>query len=168
MSHDAALIRRSHSGDASAFAELVDLHSDDIFTLCLRVLGETKAAEDTAEQVFVSAHQAIFRLSADTPIKPWLFQQTIAAMSARHEDEKAGAPPRDTTTQTDPQSDRVGTLIRSLEWPFRLAVVLRDVMGLSLAEVAAALELPIGTVRSRVHRGRLTMARDLAKPTQAR
>ena len=114
MSHDAALIRRSHSGDASAFAELVDLHSDDIFTLCLRVLGETKAAEDTAEQVFVSAHQAIFRLSADTPIKPWLFQQTIAAMSARHEDEKAGAPP--VTRPPRRTHNQIGSVPSSAVW----------------------------------------------------
>jgi RNA polymerase sigma-70 factor (ECF subfamily) len=157
MSNDADLIRRFHSGESAAFEAIVSAHQDDIYTLCLRVLGTDTTAETVAEGIFITAHQAMHRLNPETPIRPWLLQLAVDDLSGRScEDDETSETPH-------AQSAQLNELLQGLDMPFRLAVILRDVIGIVPAEIAEILEIPIGTARSRIHRGRLTMARSLNK-----
>lgn len=149
------LIRQFHSGEPAAFGLLVSEHQDDVYTLCLRVIGDAERAEAAAETIFLTAHQAMHRLDPDTQLKQWITQLAVSHLESSNESlepvDQAG---------TD-QSATVNAMLGGLDMPFRLAVILRDVLGLSEAEVASILDLPLGTARSRIHRGRLTISRSL-------
>ena len=145
MSASQALIRGCQTGDPSAFDGVVDAHKDAVYTLCLR-------AVDLAERVFLAAHQAIVRLDPETNLFHWLLGLAIA-----HVSESSGSP------STDDESAVVNAVLGELEPPFRMAVILRDVLLLEERAVADVLNIPLGTARSRIHRGRLTMARSLVE-----
>ncbi len=144
------LIRGCQAGDPSAFAGVVEAHKDAVYTLCLRALGDGERAEALAEQVFLAAHQAIVRLDPETPLQLWLLGMAIDSVTEPV-----------STTAADDDSMLVNTVLADLEPPFRMAVILRDVLQLEETDVATVLNIPIGTARSRIHRGRLTMARNL-------
>lgn len=149
------LIRRFHAGDSSAFAELVTAEQDDLYTLCLRCVGPADA-EALCETIFVAAHQAMHRLSPDTNIHQWLTRLGVDHIE-RHEHSQSDGESvlHDRSATTQSQLDR-------LELPFRIAVVMRDVLRMSEEEISDTLNLALGTARSRIHRGRLTMARGLS------
>ena len=155
MSNDADLVRRFHSGESAAFETIVSAHQDDIYTLCLRVLGSITVAEAVAESIFITAHQAMHRLNPETPIRPWLLQLAVDDLSDRTSEDDAGS------EAPHAQSAQLNGLLQRLDMPFRLAVILRDVIGIEPTEIAEILQIPIGTAHSRVHRARLTMARSL-------
>ena len=152
MSASQALIRGCQTGDPSAFGAVVDAHKDAVYTLCLRAVGDPERAEGLAEQVFLAAHQAIVRLDPETNLFHWLLELAIA-----HVSESSGSP------STDDESAVVNAVLGELEPPFRMAVILRDVLLLEERAVADVLNIPLGTARSRIHRGRLTMARSLVE-----
>ena len=152
MSASQDLIRGCQTGDSNAFVGVVETHKDAIYTLCLRATGDAAQAEDLAEQVFLAAHQAIIRLDPETNLLHWLLGLTIARV-----------PEPTTPMSTDDESAMVNTVLGELEPPFRMAVILRDVLLLEERAVADVLNIPLGTARSRIHRGRLTMARNLVE-----
>ena len=151
----ADLIRHIHSGDPAAFAEVLASEQDDVYTLCLRCLGPTDA-EAVCETVFMAAHQELNRVAVDTDLRTFLMKLTVAHIEAH---------PPGGVDDLDSLHDRSATthgLLAGLELPFRLAVVMRDILRMSEAEIADVLDLSLGTTRSRIHRGRLTMARGLS------
>ena len=151
----ADLIRRFHSGDPAAFAEALASEQDDVYTLCLRCLGPTDA-EAVCETVFVAAHQELNRVPVETDLRAFMMRLTVAHIeshSPSDSDNLGSLHDRSATTQG---------LLSELELPFRLAVVMRDILRMSEAHIADVLGLSIGTTRSRIHRGRLTMARGLS------
>ena len=128
---------------------MVEAHKDAVYTVCLRSIGDAVQAEALAEQVFLAAHQAIIRLDPETNLLHWLLSIAI---------EHATEP-----VPSDTESAVVNTVLAELEPPFRMAVILRDVLRLDEKSVAEVLDIPLGTARSRIHRGRLTMARSLVE-----
>ncbi len=151
MSESPNLIRRFHAGEPQAFAELVSAFKDDIYTLCLRMLGPD-AAENAAESIFLQAHQAMYRLDPETDLHIWMLTRTVHhTLGSNHE------PGDEDLTENSALAQRI---LDELEPTFRIAVVLRDVLRLSEEDVATILDLPIGTARSRIHRGRLTLGRN--------
>ena len=161
MTESFDLIRRFHAGDLSVFEHLVETYQEDVYTLCLRTCGDVLIAESKAEAVFTQAHRSLFRMAPDTPLREWFIGITIEAMSDFEDADSVDNPPE------DPESVVVNRVLSELDLPFRFAVILRDVLRLEEVEVATVLNLPLGTVRSRIHRGRLTMARSLAKEMEA-
>ena len=151
----ADLIRRFQSGDPAAFAEVLASEQDDVYTLCLRCLGPTDA-ETVCETVFVAAHQELNRVAVDTDLRTFMMQLTVSHLES-HAPGDSG--------NLDSLHDRSATtqgLLAELELPFRLAVIMRDILRMSEAHIADVLGLSLGTTRSRIHRGRLTMARGLS------
>jgi len=157
MLESADLIRRFHSGDSGVFESVIEDHQEDIYTLCLRSCGDINHAERLAEQIFLAAHQALYRLAPDTSLRPWLLRLAINLLEEVEPLDSVDDPPE------EQQSALVNDVLQQLDTPFRFAVMLRDVLEISESDVADILNLPLGTVRSRIHRGRLTMARSLAK-----
>ncbi len=150
----ADIIRRFHAGDPSAFAELITEEQDDIYTLCLRCVGPGDA-EALCETVFVAAHQAMHRLDPETDPHIWMMQ-----LGVDHIEGHSGS---DNGTD-DTLHDRSATtqeLLERLDLPFRIAVVMRDILRMPEERISDILDLPLGTTRSRIHRARLTMARGL-------
>lgn len=152
MSASQELIRGCQTGGQGAFSGVVEAHKDAVYTLCLRALSDAERAEDLAEKVFLAAHQAIIRLDPETNLLHWLLSLAIERVTE----------PRAASTSGD-EIAVVNTVLSELEPPFRMAVILRDVLLLDESAVAEILDIPLGTARSRIHRGRLTMARSLVE-----
>ena len=173
---DEALLAAHLRGDPGAFGVLVGRHERRIYGLCLRILGNREDAEDATQEAFLAALRkaATFRRAA--AFSTWLYRIAVNAATdqARRrgrartvplDPDDAGTPPR----AHDPadHGDAVATAVTvqaalaRIPEEFRAAVVLCDLLRLPYAEAAAVLEVPVGTVKSRVFRGRLALAGEL-------
>jgi RNA polymerase sigma-70 factor (ECF subfamily) len=168
----AGFIRLTLAGDASAFEQIVLRYESRVMTLAARLLGRKEEARDAAQEVFLRAFKYLHRLDLQKPVQPWLMRITVnvchdAARRRRkaHETFVHGEPPESIDAAGDPYTGLVAKeervilqrALHSLPERERLAIVLRDVEGLSTAEVASILGSSETTVRSQVSRGRLRL-----------
>jgi RNA polymerase sigma-70 factor, ECF subfamily len=180
--HDA--VSRARRGDLDAFRTLVEMFQDRVMRVMVSVLHCDRAmAEDLTQEVFLRVHKGLPSFDGELRFVAWL--HTIATNVAISEYRRRKAQKRDRRElsidqpiagtddlyltpagrEVDPRERahqheflvRVRACVRELPDEFRAAVVLRDMEQLSYEEIAAALALPIGTVRSRIHRGRLLL-----------
>ncbi len=173
---DHELVALARVGDADAFEELVRRHSGLVFRLLVRVLGNPTLAEDVAQETFIRAWRALAGFRGEASISTWLFRIAMneanrhLAREARREllpfdDAMLDVPDlaADTPTlaeQRELQADLERCLAR-LPAQYRAAVVLRDVEGLSNEEAAELLDLNVRNFKSRLHRGRMELRRQL-------
>jgi RNA polymerase sigma-70 factor (ECF subfamily) len=173
---EAGLLERSRHGDLAAFNEIVAAYQDRLYNLCLRMLGSRQAAEDACQEAFLSAYRGLASMRGGS-LKSWLFR--IAANAcidelrrrrrqpalsldapAREGEEERALDVADTGPGPERQALR-GELWRALEAELsrlppdqRLAVLLSDVEELSYEEIAETMSCSLGTVKSRISRGR--------------
>lgn len=173
--------RRARDGDLPAFNELVVDYQSLVYNLCYRMLGQAQAAEDAAQEAFVSAWRNIGSLRGEA-FRPWLLR--IAANLCRDELRRRVRRPSsslDTALEAgvpEPQDDdpspedaalsselRAGleAALAQLPEEQRIAIVLCDVQGLDYAEIAGVMQTSLGTVKSRIARGRLRMREAMLK-----
>jgi RNA polymerase sigma-70 factor (ECF subfamily) len=173
--------RRARDGDLSAFNELVVDYQSLVYNLCYRMLGQATAAEDAAQEAFVSAWRNVASLRGEA-FRPWLLR--IAANVCRDELRRrvrrpsssldmaleAGVPepPHDDPSPEDAALSselRAGleAALALLPDEQRIAIVLCDVQGLDYAEIAGVMKTSLGTVKSRIARGRLRMREAMLK-----
>ena len=164
------LIARSRDGDVDAFNQIVDMYQRPLYNMALRMLGDAPAAEDATQDAFFSAFRNIGRFKGGN-LKSWLF--TIAANACRdvlrsrkvRRTESLDAedvtidPPSSTESPEDYAVRReMGQSIQqgldSIPHDQRLAVVLIDVQGFGYEEAAGVMGISVGTVKSRLSRGR--------------
>ncbi|MDX6695448.1 MAG: polymerase sigma-70 factor, subfamily [Blastocatellia bacterium] len=184
---DNQFIDRLRAGEAAAFEHLVNERSGEVYALLYRLTEDTEEARDLTQETFLRAFQNIGRFRGDANLKTWLYR--IAINQARNRWRWWRRRRRDVTVSLDAQDgqqeqtlgsrlraagnnpeqetlarERETSLrlaLRSLSRSYREAVILRDVEGLSYEEIAVALEISIGTVKSRLSRGRLELRRAL-------
>ena len=178
---EAELVEAARNGDAAAFEMLVRAHEDVAFRTAWVVSGRADDAEDAAQEAFVKAFAGLKRFRSGAPFRPWLL--TIVANEARNR--RRAASRRETLAlrvaerelPTDaaasPESDVLAAERRAilldclarLADPDREVITLRYFVELSEAESAAALGVPIGTVKSRLSRalGRLRAQLELVE-----
>ncbi|MFQ5430206.1 MAG: sigma-70 family RNA polymerase sigma factor [Phycisphaerae bacterium] len=183
-------VRRCRAGDTTAYAPLVRRYQDRIFNVCWRMCGNRTDAEDLAQEAFVRALQAIGRFDARSRFYTWLFRiavnlvisdrrkRTRARLGSSERDranrEAEGRPaadPQDRLASRDSPPDvraadrerhaRVLEALGALDEVHRTVVVLRDVESFGYDEIAEILEVPVGTVKSRLHRARLALREEL-------
>jgi len=171
----AALVRRAQAGELTAFNLLVLRHQDAAYSLALRFLGSRQAAEDATQEAFLRAYRGIARFRGER-FRSWLL--SIVANAARDElrrqrrrpqqslDAARDDPDRPDIDPPDPGPSPETSALRGelrgqleqalLELPddWRSVVILADVHGLSYEEVAQAVGVPVGTVKSRLSRAR--------------
>ena len=174
--------------DAAAFEQLVAERTGDIYGLLFRLTGDAEEARDLAQETFLRAFQAIEKFRGDADLKTWLYR--IAINQARNrwrwwrrrrrdatvsldatigereqtvathlEDANASDPEQETLARE--RRDQLREALQGLRSAYREAVVLRDIEGLTYEEIAATLQINIGTVKSRLARGRLELRRKL-------
>lgn len=180
---DAEMIERWQGGDESAFEVLVRRHQRRVFGLVLRMLGNREEAEEVAQEAFLSLHRHGHRFRREARFSTFVYRVAAnaalnrrrslgrkrareVALARRHE---AGidlpSSPR------DPEDAASGGQVQKqvqqalLELPpdLRAAVVLYDIEGQSYGDIAQALQIPEGTVKSRIHRARNAL-RELLRP----
>jgi RNA polymerase sigma-70 factor (ECF subfamily) len=188
-SDEARLTARSREGDVAAFNCLVERYQDAAYSLALRLLGSTDAAADVTQDAFLSAFRAIGSFRG-TAFRPWLLRivangcydvfrdrgrhptTSLDVMLQPAADEDAGhaalALPADDRWEPDAAAMRrevielINVSLLALVPEQRLAVVLSDVQGLTYEEIAEVMQTSLGTVKSRISRGRARL-RDLLR-----
>jgi RNA polymerase sigma-70 factor, ECF subfamily len=170
LQSDEALARKAAGGDTAAFEELVVRHQDRLFTLALRVTGSEADARDCVQEGLVAAWRALGRFRGDARFSTWMYRIVLRkaydAIDRRH---RLPQPVEDVhaTAVTGDPADRIDllTALHGLEVEFRAVAVACDVLGLSMEEAGRLLELPPGTVKSRLHRARARLAEALETET---
>lgn len=183
---EARLVRRARDGDPDAYGELVTMHQAAAFRVAYLLLGSAADAEDAAQEGFVRAYLALGRFRDGEPFRPWLLE--VVGNEARNRRRARGRREgmlaravtafRGGTTGSGPEAAtvpperlalagetraEVREALATLDEGERLVVVCRYLLELSEAETAAALRIPAGTVKSRLHRG-LRRLRDRLEP----
>jgi RNA polymerase sigma-70 factor (ECF subfamily) len=173
-------IERLKEGDAAAFDTLVTRYTPDIYALLLRLTENVEEAQDLTQETFLRALKAVKNFRGDADLKTWLYRIAInesrnrfrwwkrrsrnltVSLDAENEfSEKSlsetisgdSENPEEETLRRERQTF-LRKALRKLSVNFREAIILRDIEGLTYEEVAAALETNVGTVKSRISRGR--------------
>jgi RNA polymerase sigma-70 factor (ECF subfamily) len=185
---EAQFIERLRAGEAAAFNRLVEDRSGEVYALLYRLTEDVEEARDLTQETFLRAFQSIARFRGEADLKTWLYriainqarnrwrwwrrrrrEQTVSLDASDNADaqplglrlcDTSQADPEQTTLARERES-RLRTALHSLGSSYREAVILRDIEGLSYEEIAATLEISIGTVKSRLARGRLELRRKL-------
>jgi RNA polymerase sigma-70 factor (ECF subfamily) len=180
LSDDASLIAATLAGDTAAFGRLVQTHQDRLYNSLLRVLGSADDAADIVQDAFVQAFTKLNTFRGGSAFYTWLYRIAFnLAMSQRRRQHKgasldqmksiAGSEPMDGQPTADAgvlaqeRADLVHAALAELSMEHRQIIVLREIDGCRYDEIAEILDLPVGTVRSRLFRARLEM-RDLLAP----
>jgi RNA polymerase sigma-70 factor (ECF subfamily) len=170
---DIVLIDRYLGGDVSAFDELVRAHEDRVFGICLRMMNDRDAALDAVQETFLTVFRKADRFQAKAAFSTWLYRVTINTCYdlLRKAKRRRTEPLPETTDPPDPHTDDelaaaelrpdIERALLSIPVEFRSAVVLVDLQGLSLEQASETLDVPIGTIKSRVFRGRKQLASSL-------
>lgn len=173
----AELLARLRRRDEHAFRELVALHQGIVRAYAAGILGDPHEAEDAAQECFLRAYRRLGAFRGDASLRTWLLRicrnHCLDRLRARpavqflelHEDLAEGA--TDTTmvgAALRIDRERYVTALASLPDGLQQAVVLRELRGLSYEDVADALGVPIGTVRSRLSAARARLRRSLGEP----
>jgi RNA polymerase sigma-70 factor (ECF subfamily) len=174
IAHVASLVQRTLDGDTAAFEQIIVRYERRVFSLAMKLLGSTDDAQDAAQDVFLRVFKYIHRFNTDKPIEPWLMQTTVNVCRniGRNRQRRWNTFPETVDPQMavacearDPhaglaeeqQRQMVWKALESLPKKERLAVILRDIDGLTTAEVAQILGSTETTVRSQVSRARVRM-----------
>ena len=172
------LITSAQSGDSHAFGELVARHRDGVVRVVYRMCGDPELAEEAAQEAFVRAWQRLSSYKAGHAFRAWVYRIAINAaldvLRARKPTtpleslaeaslpaENAGANP-EAAVERRQRAERVQQAVMALPAPSRAVLVLREWGGLSYAEIAAALSIPLGTVMSRLNSARAQLRQSLA------
>lgn len=166
--HD--LARAASDGDRDALDTLLTRHVDRIHAVCRRICGPDDAP-DATQDALLSIARSIHRFDGRAAFTTWAHRIAVnASLDELRRARRRGVPASDTIDALDPPagrasgSDRIvdrlvlDDALAALPLEFRTAVVLRDVADLGYAEIATVLEIPVGTVRSRIARGRAALA----------
>ncbi len=163
---DEVLARRAAEGDESAFEELVVRYQDRLYTLALRITLSEADAYDCVQEGLVSAWRGLGSFRFNARFSTWMYRIVVRKAYDVLERRGRTAEPVDEVPATSvdtPVEARLDLLaaLSALEPEFRVVAVACDVVGMSMDEAALALDLPAGTVKSRLHRARARLAQSL-------
>jgi RNA polymerase sigma-70 factor (ECF subfamily) len=169
---DAALVRKAQQGDMDAFESLVRKYQQRVYALCRRLTGAHQSADDLAQETFIKAYYALGRFDAQWPLYPWLRRIALntglnylkarkrerplleGALGARRMPFTAPADDPEEQLERAEFEARFERAVASLPADQRSVFVLRFHESMSYEEISRTLDLPIGTVMSRLNRAR--------------
>ncbi|KUP04478.1 RNA polymerase sigma factor SigW [Bacillus coahuilensis m2-6] len=176
-------IKQVLKGDQNAFGEIVELYKDKVFQICYRMVGNRHEAEDLAQEAFVRAYVNIHTFQQTRKFSTWLFRIATNLCIDRIRKKKpdyyldaevAGTEGLTLYSQVAAEGklpeEEVETLemeeqlqreISKLPDKYRSVIILKYIEELSLQEISDILDLPLGTVKTRVHRGREALRKQL-------
>ena len=185
---DKRLVARLKNRDSRAFEILVSQYQGPIFNLIFRMIGRKEEAEDLAQEVFVTVFKKIDTFRGESSLATWIYR--IASNTCKNRQKYLGRRYYDRPAYTDNletvghgletmrttarisrpdemvegyQTERLlQEAINSLEEEPRLILVLRDIQNMSYDEISAITGLPLGTVKSRLHRARMALKEKIA------
>jgi RNA polymerase sigma-70 factor (ECF subfamily) len=176
---DNALVARARDGDQDAIRQLVAQYERRVIGLAWSLLGSRTDAEDVAQESFLRAFRSLRTFRGQSLFRTWLFQIVVNAArtyrrsrNTRLEDASGSAIDFDTRTSGGSLEhaivarDQLNNAMATLPAELREALVLRDVNGLDYREIAEMLGIPLGTVESRIFRGRAQLRQALQRDAE--
>jgi RNA polymerase sigma-70 factor (ECF subfamily) len=175
--NEAELLARVVGGDRQAFELVMRNHEDRVFSVCLRILGDRERALDATQDTFLTVFRKASQFEGRSAVGTWIYR--IAVNACYDQLRKTQRRPTESLPEhvdpTDPSAEEaiesaalrpeIESALSQLPVDFRNAVILSDLEGLPLPEVAEVLGVPVGTVKSRVFRGRRLLAQRLGNQT---
>jgi RNA polymerase sigma-70 factor (ECF subfamily) len=174
---DDELVARFLAGDQAAFTALVHRHERRVYNLALRMLGREEDAKDAAQDAFLNALRKLSSFRGQAAFTTWMHRVTMNTcydiLRKRRREPLLDDPPEDIPSRVtgDPASqvaDAIDVQRALVQVPedFRAVLILHDVQDLAYEDIAEIIGIPVGTVKSRLHRGRVALARLLpGEPT---
>ena len=183
---DLSLVQRVQRGDKSAFDVLVLKYQHKVVKLVMRYMRDPADAEDVAQEAFIKAYRALPQFRGDSAFYTWLYRIAINTaknaivsrdrspveydLDLQNSEESYDMQGRLADTETPEAlvlTEEIRTIVNkaidALPEDLRTAIVLRELDGMSYEEIAASMECPVGTVRSRIFRAREAIDRSLAE-----
>jgi len=173
---DRVLVARARGGDRDAFAELYERHHGAIFRFALHMLGAPASAEDVVQEVFVAFMHALGRFEGDRSLRAYLFgiarhmagrrlrrERLWVSFDANAHDAITASPSAVDDLQRREDLLQLRQALLALPRKHREVIVLCDVEQVSYEDAAASIGCAVGTIRSRLHRARATLARLLQR-----
>jgi len=174
---DRQLIVDSLKGRTAAFGELISRYQDRLFNTVFRLLDNAEDAQDVVQDAFLHAYQSLNGFKGDSQFFTWLYRiavntaisfkrkQRVAVRWQGSDDADSPVEPFDDSADSDPgraleraeQAQRIQRALNQLSAEHRAVLVLKDIDGCKYEEMAEFLDVPIGTIRSRLHRARLEL-----------
>ena len=174
---EARLAKLSLGGDRRAFAELVEMYKDRIFRLAYRMLGNNQEAEDVVQETFLRVFTNLHRYDESQKFSTWIYRiaanlcidrlrkrKNLYSLDADMTDNSEGSdwysllPSNEKTPEShmmvSETQEQVRKAIDALPEKYKSVVILRYLHDLSLQEIGEVLDMPVTTVKTRVHRGR--------------
>ena len=194
IAREAQLIARLRAGEVGAFEDLVNVYSALVYALAFRILNDREEARDVAQETFLKVYRHFGRYRGDASLKTWICR--IAINQARTTDRWWRRRSRAETSSLDeplsmngedrsygdliPSSEaspelvamkherarQIETALGNIKKDFRIAVLLRDLEGMAYDEIGYALGISVGTVKSRIARGREMLRLELRRAGQ--
>ena len=171
------LISRARGGDREAFGALVEQYRDNVYRLAYRMCGNAYDADEAAQEAFVAAWRALPNFRGDAKFSTWLYRLTsnaaidVMRREKRHQTVGDGEmvdladdadSPQETVERTE-QQEAVQKALATLSEEYREVLLLRYMEELDYAEIAEVLQLPSGTVKSRINRAKAALKTALLK-----
>ncbi len=174
---DQRLIEECLKGRTEAFGELVCRYQDRLYNTVLRLLNHAEDARDVAQEAFLNAFQALGSFKGDSRFFTWLYRiavNTAISFKRKHRGAlRIGLPPRqsgvaeplDPSDASQPErvlqladeERRIHHALSRLSAEHRAVLVMKDIDGMKYEDMAEVLDVPIGTIRSRLHRARMEL-----------
>ena len=181
--YEAKLIARLNAGEMGAFDELVEEYQSLVYALAFRILGDAEDARDATQETFLKVYRHFARFRGEASLKTWICRIAInqarsterwwrrrhrgnttsldAPLGLNREDDRllgdcleSDAISPEAEALARERGRRIESALCDLKKDFRIAVMLRDIEGLSYEEIAYVTEVSVGTVKSRIARGR--------------
>ncbi|MGE6256295.1 RNA polymerase sigma factor SigW [Heyndrickxia sporothermodurans] len=176
-------IKQVIKGDQNAYGEIVEIYKDKVFQICYRMLGNLHEAEDIAQEAFIRAYINIHSFKQERKFSTWLYRIATNLCIDRLRKKKpdyyldaevagtdgltlysqiaaTGKTP-DVEVEDFELQETIQVAILSLPEKYRTVIVLKYLEELSLNEISDILDLPLGTVKTRIHRGREALRKQL-------
>jgi RNA polymerase sigma-70 factor, ECF subfamily len=185
-SEDEQLLAGLRAGERSAFEELVYKYHNSIYSIALRLTNDPEDARDITQEAFLKVYNNINKFRGDAELLTWIYritvnqaanqqrwwrrrrrERTVSIDTAQIDDlplsQSIPAPGQSPEQQALASEQRrmIAAALNKVKFDFRVAVILRDIEGLSYEEIAETLEVSVGTVKSRIARGREELRQQL-------
>jgi RNA polymerase sigma-70 factor (ECF subfamily) len=176
VTDESTWINQARQGDDKAFTNLVETYQKPVYNLCYRMLGESEAAEDAAQETFLKMYQNLTRYDRERSFATWLLsiaahhcidrlrRKRFSSVSIDEDEEgqtdlpDRSAPDPESETAKRQERERMQDVLQSLEPTDRAAIIMRYWQDCSEVEIAQALKLTVPAVKSRLHRARRALA----------
>lgn len=183
---DAELVARYKEGDRNAFSEIVRRYQDRVYSLAFRWMRDRQVAEEVAQDVFLALYRSLARFRGDSQLSTWIYRVVVnhcknrklyrnrrkmeqhEALEGERDDGMerqfpAEGPGTDASVHRNEARQHLDAALEQLDEGQRQIIVMRDIHDMAYEEIAELLDLPRGTVKSRLHRARHHLARILGR-----